>query len=107
VPAYALDMTIKQRGNRLTATCGVVARYLARLEDCELRRDREERRRARQTRRAASAGLRPCALTLKAKPALAGSSRRKGEHYYPSDVTLRRLKKGEKPPYVADEEDEQ
>ena len=31
----------------------------------------------------------------------------RGENFYPRDVTLRRLGPEEKPPYVADEEDEQ
>ena len=34
VPQYAIDITIRQTGRRLRATCGIVARYLARVEDC-------------------------------------------------------------------------
>src|SRR5688500_12919435 len=35
IPQFAIDITIKQTGNRLRATCGVVARYLARIEECD------------------------------------------------------------------------
>src|SRR5215217_4137805 len=35
VPQFAIDITVKQTGNRLRATCGIVAHYLARVEDCD------------------------------------------------------------------------
>src|ERR1043165_7496557 len=35
VPAYALDVTIRQHGNRLTAKCGALARYLAKVDECD------------------------------------------------------------------------
>src|SRR5215213_4944813 len=35
VPQFAIDITIRQTGNRLRATCGIVARYLARIEECD------------------------------------------------------------------------
>src|SRR5215210_1553244 len=35
VPQFAIDITIRQTGNRLRAKCGIVARYLARIEECD------------------------------------------------------------------------
>lgn len=107
VPSYALDVTIRQRGNRLTATCGLVARYLARVDECDF-----------------SAVVRNGSALVKLESNFGGSAtvrltlegerlrwrvvRSRGENYYPRDVTLRRLGKGEVPPYVTVEgEDEQ
>lgn len=107
VPSYALDVTIKQRGNKLTATCGLLARYLARVDECDF-----------------SAVVRNGSALVKLDSNFGGSAtvrltlegerlhwkvvRSKGENYYPRDVTLRKLGKGEVPPYVAvEEEDEQ
>ena len=39
VPQFAIDITIRQTGNRLRATCGIVAHYLARVEDCDFTAD--------------------------------------------------------------------
>src|ERR1051325_5901257 len=33
VPAYAIDLTLKQRGPRLSGTWGIVAHYLARVDE--------------------------------------------------------------------------
>lgn len=105
VPAYALDITIKQRGNRLTATCGVLARYLARIEDCDF--DAVVKNNTALVKLGSSFGG-----TATVRLTLSGGSLRwkvlksKGENYYPRDVTLRKLGKGEKLPYAADEEEE-
>ena len=105
VPAYALDLTIKQRGNKLTATCGVLARYLARIEDCGF--DAVVKNNSALVRLDSSfGGTATVRLTLSGGHLRWKVLKSKGEHYYPSDVTLRKLHRGEKPPYVADEEEE-
>jgi hypothetical protein len=106
VPSYALDITIRQRGNRLTATCGLLARFLARVDECDF-----------------DAVVRDGSALVKLKSNFGGSAtvrltlegdglrwklvRGRGENYYPRDVKLRRLGRGEKLPYAAHEEDEQ
>lgn len=105
VPAYALDLTIKQRGNRLTATCGVLARYLARIEDCGF--DAVLKNNAALVKLDSSfGGSATVRLTLSGGKLRWKVLKSKGENYYPRDVTLRKLGKNEKPPYVADEEEE-
>lgn len=104
VPAYALDMTIRQRGNRLSATCGVLARYLARIEDCGF--DAVVRNNTALVRLGSSfGGSATVRLTLRGDRLRWQVLKSKGENYYPRDVTLRRMGKGEKPPYAADEEE--
>jgi hypothetical protein len=107
VPAYALDMTIKQRGNRLTATCGVVAHYLARLDDCSFEDEIVKNGSALVKLTSGFGGTATVRLTLQGGGLRWKLVKTKGEHYFPRDVTLRRLKKGEKPPYAAGDEDEQ
>ena len=107
VPAYALDMTIKQRGNRLTASCGVVARYLARLDDCSFDDATVKNGSVLVEITSGFGGTATVRLTLRAGKLRWKVLESSGEHYFPADVTLRRLKKGEKPPYAADDEDEQ
>jgi hypothetical protein len=105
VPAYALDMTIRQRGNRLSATCGVLARYLAKIEDCGF--DAVVKNNTALVRLDSSfGGSATVRLTLSGGRLRWKVLKSRGENYYPSDVTLRRLGKGEKPPYAADEEEE-
>ena len=98
VPQFAIDITIRQTGNRLRATCGIVARYLARVEDCDF--TATVRNGAAQFRLASSFGG---SATVKLTPSGEGlrwqTLRRNGVSYYPADVTLRRLKPGETPPY--------
>ena len=106
VPAYALDITIKQRGNRLNATCGVLARYLARIEDCGF--DAVLKNNAALFKiDSGFGGHATVRLTLSGGKLRWKVLRSAGENYYPRDVTLRRLGKGEKPPYAADDEDQQ
>lgn len=105
VPAYALDMTIKQRGNRLSATCGVLARYLARIEDCGF--DAVVRNNTALVKLDSSfGGSATVRLTLSGDRLRWKVLKSRGENYYPRDVTLRKMRKGEKPPYAADEEEE-
>ena len=106
VPSYALDITIKQRGNRLTATCGVLAHFLARVDDCDF--DAVVRNGSALVNLKSNFGGRATVrLTLQADGLRWKLVKSSGQNFYPRDVTLRRLAKGEKPPYVADEENEQ
>ncbi|HEX7957885.1 MAG TPA: hypothetical protein VF508_13125, partial [Pyrinomonadaceae bacterium] len=96
VPAYAIDITIKQRGSRLTATCGVVARYLARIDDCGF--DATARNGAAQfTLKSNFGGTATVRLTLRGDSLSWKVVRRRGVSYFPEDVVLRRLKPGELP----------
>ena len=98
VPQFAVDITIKQTGNRLRATCGIVAHYLARVEDCDF--TATARGGAAQFRLTSSfGGSATVRLTLTGDKLRWQTVRRKGTSYYPEDVTLRRLKPGETPPY--------
>lgn len=98
VPQFAIDMTIRQTGNRLRATCGIVAHYLARIEDCDF--TATVRNGAAQFRLTSSfGGSATVKLTLSGEGLRWQTLRRTGVSYYPEDVTLRRLKPGETPPY--------
>jgi len=98
VPQFAIDITIRQTGNRLRATCGIVAHYLARVEDCDFTAN--VRNGAAQFRLKSSfGGSATVKLTLSAGGLRWQTVRRTGTSYYPEDVTLRRLRPGETPPY--------
>ena len=104
VPAYALDMTIKQRGGKLSATCGVAARYLARLDDCGFDGATVRNGSAVVKLTSSFGGAATVRLTLRGDRLHWKVVEQSGENYFPDDVTLRRLRKGEKLPYEADEE---
>ena len=98
VPQFAIDITIRQTGNRLRATCGIVARYLARIEDCDF--TATVRNGAAQFRLGSGfGGAATIRLTLSGDKLRWQTVRRSGVSYYPEDVLLRRLKPGETPPY--------
>ena len=98
VPQFAIDITIRQTGNRLRATCGIVARYLARIEECDF--TATVRNGAAQFRLGSSfGGSATVKLSLTREGLRWQTLRRNGVSYYPEDVTLRRLKPGETPPY--------
>ena len=102
VPQYAIDITIRQSGTRLRATCGIVARYLARVEDCGF--SAAVRNGAAQFKlRSSFGGTATVRLTLEGDALRWKTLRRKGESYYPDDIVLRRLKPGETPPYFEKE----
>jgi hypothetical protein len=105
VPAYALDITIRQRGNRLTATCGVLARFLARVDECDFSAVARNGS-ALINLKSNFGGSATVRLTLEGERLRWKLVRSKGEFYYPRDVTLRKLGKDEKLPYAADEEEE-
>ncbi len=103
VPQFAIDITIRQTGNRLRATCGIVARYLARIEDCDF--TATVRNGAAQFRLASGfGGSATIKLTLSGEGLRWQTVRRSGVSYFPEDVTLRRLKPGELPPYFEKED---
>jgi hypothetical protein len=103
VPQFAIDITIRQTGNRLRATCGIVARYLARIEECDF--TATVRNGAAQFRLGSSfGGSATVRLTLSGGRLRWQTVRRSGTSYYPEDVTLRRLKPGETPPYFEQED---
>lgn len=103
VPQYAIDITIKQTGNRLRATCGIVALYLARIEECDF--TATVRNGAAQFRLGSGfGGSATVKLSLTREGLRWQTLRRSGASYYPEDVTLRRLKPGETPPYFEKED---
>jgi hypothetical protein len=106
VPAYALDITIKQRGKRLSAACGVVARYLARVDDCSFDDATAKNGSAVVKLTSSFGGTATVRLTLKGDRLRWQVVEGRGEHYFPRDVTLRRLRRGEKLPYAADEDEQ-
>jgi hypothetical protein len=98
VPQFAIDITIRQSGNRLRATCGIVAQYLARVEDCGF--TATVRNGAAQFRlRSSFGGSATVRLTMSGGKLRWQTVRRHGVSYYPEDVSLRRLRPGETPPY--------
>lgn len=98
VPQFAIDLTIKQTGSRLRATCGIVAHYLGRIEDCDF--TATVKNGAAQFRLKSNfGGSATVKLTLVGGRLRWQTLRRAGTSYYPEDVTLRRLKPGETPPY--------
>jgi hypothetical protein len=102
VPAYALDLTIKKKGSRITGSFGLLARYLARVDEGSF-----------------SASIIGNKAVIKLKSNFGGSAtislqlngnslvwkriRSTGQAFFPENVTLRRLKPGEKLPYVTEE----
>jgi hypothetical protein len=98
VPQFAIDITIRQTGSRLRATCGIVAHYLARVEDCGFTANVLNG--AAQFRlRSGFGGSATIKLTMVGGKLRWQTVRRTGVSYYPEDVALRRLKPGETPPY--------
>ena len=99
VPQYAIDITIRQRGGRLRATCGIAARFLAKIDDCGFTAN--VRNGAAQFRLKSSfGGTSVIRLTVRGDRLYWKVIRRDdGESYFPDDIVLRRLKPGETPPY--------
>jgi hypothetical protein len=103
VPQFAIDITIRQTGNRLRATCGIVARYLARIEECDF--TATVRNGVAQFRLGSSfGGSATVRLTMSGDKLRWQTVRRSGVSYYPEDVLLRRLKPGETPPYFVQDD---
>ena len=103
VPAYALHLTLRQRGNRLSGTFGVLARYLAKIDEGSFNA-RIVNGRARLRLTSSHGGSATVVLTLRGDKLIWKRTRSTGDNYFPDEVELRRLKPGEKLPYEADEE---
>ena len=101
VPAYAVDLTLKQRGNRLRGSFGVVARYLARVDEGSFA---TTVRGNRATLRLTSnfGGAATVVLRLKGNRLVWRVIRTTGENFFPKEAVLKRLRRGEKVPYEAD-----
>lgn len=106
IPAYALDLTLRRRGNKLVGTWGLLARYLARIDEGDIA---ATIRGNRATTRLTSnfGGSATIVLTMRGDKLSWKLLRSSGENYFPRDETLRRMRPGEKLPYVADEGEEE
>lgn len=99
VPAYALDLTIRQRRGRLSGTFGLLARYLARVDEGSF--DSRVAGRSVQLRLKSNfGGSATVLITLRGDQLHWKTLRSSGEMYFPKEVVLRRMKPGEKLPYV-------
>jgi hypothetical protein len=102
VPAYAIDLTLKQRGQRLSGTFGILARYLAHVDEGSFATTIKGNR-ATVKLTSNFGGSATVALTLKGNNLTWKVTRSTGQNYFPKAEVLRRLRPGEKLPYVADE----
>ena len=103
VPAYALDLTLKQRGNRVTGSYGILARYLARVDQGTFTVTAKGRT-LNIRLRSNFGGTATVTLSVNSDTLTWQAAKTSGENYFPRDIVLRRLKHGEKPPYVAEDE---
>lgn len=101
VPAYALDLTLRQRGGRLSGTYGLLARYLAKIDEGSFNA-RIVNGRARFRLRSNHGGSATVVITLRGDKLHWRTLRSSGENYFPRDAELRRLRPGERLPYEAD-----
>jgi hypothetical protein len=107
VPVHALDLTIRQKGSRVTAACGLLFHYLSKVDECDFSAVVRNGS-ALVNLKSSFGGTATVRLTFQGDALRWRVVRSRGENYYPRDVTLRRLRKGEKLPYASDEgEDEQ
>jgi hypothetical protein len=102
VPAYAVDLTLRQRGKRLTGSFGIVARYLARVDEGDLATTLTGNR-ATVKLSSNFGGSATVVMTLRGNKLLWKVIRSNGENYFPKEAVLRRLRPGEKLPYEAEE----
>jgi hypothetical protein len=102
VPAYALDVTIRRKGSRLTGSFGLLARYLARVDEGTFSAQITGNK-AIIKLKSNFGGSATVSLQLKGNSLVWKRIRSTGQNFFPDDVTLRRLKPGEKLPYVAEE----
>ncbi|HWN09232.1 MAG TPA: hypothetical protein VNO50_08200 [Pyrinomonadaceae bacterium] len=105
IPAYALDLTLRQRGNRLSGSWGLLARFLARIDEGDIAATIKGNR---ATIRLTSnfGGSATIALTLRGDRLSWKLISSRGENFFPRSEVLRRMRPGEKLPYVADDETE-
>lgn len=90
VPAAAVYLKLKQRGNKLTGDYSASRRFLARLEDGELDA-RVKGNTARLELASGFGGTVTVVLTLKGNRLHWKTVKSEGESYFPEDVYLRRL----------------
>ncbi len=102
IPAYALDLTLHRRGNRLSGSWGLLARYLARIDEGDIDATIKGNR---ATLRLTSnfGGSATILLTLRGNKLDWRLIKSSGENFFPRAETLRRVRPGEKLPYVSDE----
>jgi len=100
VPAWALDVTIKQRGQRLSGSFGIVAH--ARVDEGSFSTTINGNR-ATIKLRSNFGGSAIVMLTLKGDQLAWKVIRSTDQNYFPKDEVLRRLRRGERPPYAADD----
>ena len=103
IPSYALDLTLRRRGNRLSGSWGLLARYLARVDEGDIAATIKGNR---ATVRLASnfGGTATIVLTLRGDRLSWKLINSRGTNYFPRAEVLRRMRPGEKLPYVADDE---
>jgi len=104
IPRYAVDLTIKQRGNKITGSFGIIARYLARVDEGVFSGTIKGSSVTFKVR-SNFGGAATVQLTVRGSKLIWKRLKSKGDMYFPDDIELRKLKPGEKPPYVADDED--
>ena len=103
VPRFAVDLTIKQKGNKITGDFGIVARYLARVDEGSFSatiKGSTVRFRVESN----FGGSATIQLTLRGNTLYWKRIKSTGDMYFPEECELRRLKPGEKLPYEATDE---
>jgi hypothetical protein len=103
VPAYAVDLTLRKRRNRVSGHYAILARYLARIDEGGFRTTPNGRS-LRIRLQSNFGGSATVILTVNGDLLSWRTIKSTGENYFPKQAVLRRLKAGEKPPYVAEEE---
>ena len=102
IPSYALDLTIKQRGNLLRGTFGLVARYLARVDEGDIAATIKGNQ-ATMRLKSNFGGAATILITLRGGKLHWKVVSSSGENFFPLNAVLRRVPRGERLPYVADE----
>lgn len=92
VPAAAIYLKLKQRGNKLTGSYSGSDRFLARLEDGELEATIRDNS-AKVDLTSGFGGLVTVLLTLQGKTLHWKTIKSEGESYFPNDVFLHRVVK--------------
>ncbi len=102
VPAYALDLTLRRKGNRLHGEYGLLARYLAKVDEGSFTTTITGGS-ARVNLKSNFGGSATVVLTLRGDKLHWRTIRSTGEAYFPKDAVLRRLRRGERLPYEAED----
>ena len=102
IPSYALDLTLRQRGARLRGSWGLLARYLARIDEGDITATIKGNR-ATLRMKSNFGGSATILLVLRGDKLHWKLISASGENFFPRDEILRRVPRGEKLPYVAEE----